>query len=246
LEASRIHIIPNGYDGAIETFEVPKGERCTVLYAGTLSSYRYDTLLTALHDLKQSDPARARQLRVLFVGEETDVLQAAAARQGLSDVIECAGPVSNEAIGRLQSQAHALLVLGRPQTMKGYELFAGAKLFGYLKAGRPIMGVLPLDETRKVLSRVGVSTIADSNAPSEIAAVFRRLLDAWSEGTLAAFVPNRAACEAYSAESQTASLVRALEARSAADPFVPNLVGIPPSLRDDINAMAWADAARAS
>ena len=64
--------------------------------------------------------------------------------------------------------------------MRGYELFAGAKLFGYLKAGMPILGVLPSDETRKVLLRVGVRTVADIDSPAEIAGVLSDLVIAWS------------------------------------------------------------------
>jgi glycosyltransferase involved in cell wall biosynthesis len=244
LEASRIHIIPNGYEGTIDEFVVPKGEKCTVLYAGTLSSYRYDTLLQALHGLKQSDAARARRLRLLVVGEGAEALADEATELGLSDIVESAGPTSQAAIARLQQEAHALLVLGRPPTMKGYELFAGAKLFGYLQAGRPIVGVLPPDETKKILHRVGVSTVADADSLSEIVAVFRQLLDAWAGGTLSALVPDRAACQAYSAERQTAALVCALEGKPAAEPFVPHAVEVPPSLWGDISDAAWAHACR--
>jgi hypothetical protein len=128
--------------------------------------------------------------------------------------------------------------------MKGYELFAGAKLFSYLQAGRPIVGVLPPDETTKILHRVGVPTVADGDSPAEIVAVFQQLLDAWSGGTLSSLVPDRAACKAYSAERQTAALVCALEGKPAAEPFVPHSVEIPPSLREDIGAAAWAKACR--
>ena len=55
----RVHIIPNGYDGAIDSSPVPRGERCTILYTGTLISYRYDTLLEAVREFRQRDPARA-------------------------------------------------------------------------------------------------------------------------------------------------------------------------------------------
>lgn len=234
LDASRIHIIPNGYDGTVDESVIPEGGKCIILYAGTLSSYRYDTLLQALDWLRKSDAARAGRLRLRVVGEGAEVLAADAAALGMSDLVETAGPTSHAEIARLQRDAHALLVLGRPPTMKGHELFAGAKLFGYLKAGRPIVGVLPPDETKRILRRVGVSTIADGSSVSAIVAVLQQLVDAWVGGSLALLVPSRIACAAYSAERQTAALGRALEARSAADPFVPNSVEIPPSLRGDI------------
>jgi hypothetical protein len=231
LDVTRVHIIPNGYDGSIDETPIPpRGEKCTVLYGGTLSSYRFDTIIQALQLLKTSDPVGASQLHVRFIGEGTEALANEVAARGLDEIVQASGPTTHDDISREQRNSHALLVLGRPPTMEGHELFAGAKLFGYLKAGRPIVGVLPLDETRRILLRVGVSTVADGSSVPEIVAVFRQVLDAWDRGGLHALVPNREACEAYSAERQTAALARALEGQPAVEPFVPNSVAVPPSL----------------
>jgi hypothetical protein len=242
LDVSRIHLIPNGYDGTIKEFVAPSGDKCTVLYAGTLPPYRYDTLLQALQWFKKSDPARAQRLRLLFVGDGMEVLAQDAAALGLSDIIETCGVVSYAEVTRLQQCAHALLLLGlRPG--RGYE-FCGSKVFSYLQAGRPIVGVLPPDEMKKVLQRVGVPTIADIDALPEIVAVLRQLLDAWATERLASLVPNRAACEVYSASRQTTALVRALEGTPAAAPFIPGAVEIPPSLQREISETGWVNSAR--
>lgn len=116
-------------------------------------------------------PARAKHLRISFVGEETENLMEQASALSVADLIEVSGPKSHHEIMRLQREAHGLLILGRPSTMKEYELFAGAKLFGYLKVGRPTGGTLPADETRKILRRVGSSTVADVDSPTEIVAL---------------------------------------------------------------------------
>src|SRR5262249_55206127 len=234
LDAAKIHIIPNGYDGAIEDFTELAGDKCTILYAGSLSTYRYDTLLQSLALFKKANPSQAKQLHLLFVGEGTEELAKDVTALELSDIIETAGPVSHAEITRLQRQAHALLILGRRPVSKGYELVAGAKLFGYLKARRPIIGVLPRDETMKVLFGLGVATVADVDSPPQSLMVLRRLLDAWREGRISSLLPDRAACEVYSGERQTMALVRALEGASAAEPFVPGLVEVPPSLWAEI------------
>jgi hypothetical protein len=241
---SKIHLIPNGYEGTIDEFGVPGGDQCTLLYTGTLSDYRYDTLLQALHGFKKSDPARAKRLRLLFVGDSIEALANDVAALGLSDIVVTASTMPHAEIVRLQQEAHAFLMLERKPTMKGYELLAGAKLFGYLKAGRPIVGVLPSGEAKKILQRVGVSTIADVDSSSEIMAVLRQILDAWAAGTLASLIPDRTACEVYSAQRQTAALVRALEGASAVEPFVPGLLEIPPSLQRDIGERGWMNGPR--
>ena len=232
LDPAKIHVIPNGYDGATQEFVAPDESRFTILYTGTLASYRYDTLLEALVLLKKSDPALKKSLRVLFVGECVDQLAKEAAHLDLCDIVETRPPISHAQINSLEQQSHAFLVLGRLPTIKGYELFAGAKIFSYLKARRPIFGVLPKDETRKILEGVGVYTLADVDSPDEITRILRKLLAAWTEKKLACLLPDRAQCEVYSAERQTEDLINALEGSPARKPFVPGSVDIPPSLRE--------------
>ncbi len=239
LELSRIHIIPNGFEGEIEEYNPTADNQatCLILYAGTINPYRYDTLLQGLSLLKKSCPILARHLQFLFVGEGMDVLARAAGNLDVSDIVKTRATVSFAEVCQLQQEATALLLLGLIP-MKGYEL-CGSKVFSYLKAGRPIIGILPQDEMRTVLHRVGVRTIADIESPSEIATVFRQVLEAWREGTLSSFVPDKKSSETYSAKQQTLALVRALEGAHPVDPFVPGSVEIPPSLQGDIGKAGW-------
>jgi len=231
LTASKIHIIPNGYDGEVEQFNAADGDKCRVLYTGTLSPYRYDTLLEALQRFKKSDPARASQLRFLFVGEGTEDLAAAAADRELCDIIETSPPVAYSKTIQLQQQAHALLLIA-VKPYKGFEL-GGSKVFSYLRARRPILGVLAKDEVRKILQKVGVSTVANIDSPCEIVSTLGTLLDAWSTRHLDSLLPDRRACEAYSAKRQTAALVQAFESKPAAHVFTPGSAEVPTSLLTD-------------
>ena len=235
LDASRIHIIPNGYEGGLDAFTPARSERCNLLYTGTLPDYRYDTLLQALCTLKNASPDEAKRLHLQFIGEGMESLANEVATLGLNDLVSVSGPMSHEAVTRLSREADALLLLGRAATMRGYELFAAAKLFGYLKAGRPIIGILPNDEARKILLHVGVSTIADVDSVPEIVAVLRHLLQSWRTGQLRALVPDPNACQDYSAELQVDNLVRALDGEPASYAFIPGRVDIPASLREAVH-----------
>jgi hypothetical protein len=210
LERSRIHIIPNGFEGEVEPFVHTPADRCTVLYAGTLSTYRYDTLLEGLVQLKRKDPKGAARLQLRFVGDGFRSLADRASDLGILEMVEIVPPISHSEVLRLQQEAHALLVLGRTPGRKGHELVAGAKLFGYLQAGRPIIGIVPRDETRRILHEVASPTIADADSPKEVVAVFEKILDSWASRTLESLIPNRAACEAYSSRRQIVHLVTAL------------------------------------
>ena len=235
LEASKIRIIPNGFEGEVEPFSASQGQKCKFLYTGTLSDYRYDTLLEAIGELKRSFPEEVARLNFHFVGEGTEAIRNQADLLGLSDAITTEGPISQRAVKQLSKQADALLLLGRPPAMKGYELFAAAKLFGYLKAGRPIVGVLPPDEARRILGQVGVSTVARVDSVADIVAVIRRILHCRFDGTLESLVLDPDACRPYSAEYQTQTLVSALDNTPAAEPFIPGQVEIPESLQDEIS-----------
>lgn len=238
LEPLRIHIIPNGFDGTIEEYTPASNQgMCKVLYAGTITPYKYDTLIQGLSILKESWPGLARHLLLLFVGEGTEALHRAAGISGVSDMVKTMSAVSFAEVCRLQGEANALLLLGLIP-MKGYEL-CGSKVFSYFKAGRPIIGIVPQDEMKTVLQRVGVRTIADIDLPTEIATVFRQVLEAWNEGTLASLIPDRKSCETYSTQQQTLALVRALEGGPPIDPFVPGSVEIPPSLQAEIGKEGW-------
>ena len=232
LDTQRIHIIPNGFDGTVEEVKRARGEKCQILYTGTLAYYRYDTMLDALARLKKNDEISISQLRFVIVGEQSDLLYAEAVKRGLSEIVVPSPPISHPEILKLQRESDALLMLERKPSMKGHELLAGAKLFGYLKAGRPILGILPEGEAKKILRRVGASTVADVESVEDITKLLERLLHAWSEGSLSSLVPNPAACAAYSAERQTTILARALNAQTPAEQFVPGWAEIPASLSD--------------
>ena len=234
LDPSKIHIIPNGYEGAIESFRVPNDNKCTILYSGTLSTYKFDTLLQALSELKKVSPILAKQLKFLFVGDGMGSLAREADSLGISDIVETAPLVSYDEITRLFEKTHVFLILGRHPERKGHELVAGAKLFGYFKARKPIIGILPQDETREILASVGVETLADANSVSDIMRVLRKIHLAWSEDQLSSLLPNANVCERYSVEPQTLALVRALEGLPPEVPFVPGRVDVPPSMRETI------------
>jgi glycosyltransferase involved in cell wall biosynthesis len=239
LNPSRIHIIPNGFDGEVEPFVLPAGDDFTILYTGTLSDYRYETFLDALRILKKRDPAQARRVQVQFVGEGIEDVARLAIELNIADIVSTSAPMPSAEIYQRQRHAHALLMLERRPT-RGYELLAGAKLFGYLKVGRPILGVVPEGEAARVLRDVGVSTIADPDSPEKICAVVETMLNLWSAGKLSSLVPDRSACAHYSGKAQTSALVRALEGRPPIKEFVPGAVDIVPSLRAEFAAAGWA------
>jgi hypothetical protein len=240
LDVSRIHVIPNGFDGEVEAFVPPRNEKFTILYTGILGDYRYDTFLEALALFKKANPTRFAGLDAKFVGEQEAEFFNQVERLGIADMVSTHLPMPHARMPGLQRDAHALLMLERKPSHKGVELLAGAKLFNYLKAARPIIGAVPAGEAARILRDVGVATVADAGSPEAICQVIQTLFDAWSADRLAAFVPDRIACQRYSARQQTAAMARALEGAPPLQPFVPGAVDVVPSLRAEFAAAGLA------
>ena len=235
LDPARIWIIPNGFDGELTDIAAPKGKKCQVLYTGTLSDYRYDTLLDAIVQLKQNFPNEAAHLDVHFIGEGTEVIAVKARDLGIGEIVTAEAPIPQASLRQRVVDAHALLVLGRPPSMRGYELFAAAKLFGYLRERRPIVGVLPPDEAKAILLRLAPSMVADVKMVGEIVNILRRLLQNWKAGTLESLVPDAELCHAFGAARQTELLSLALNGDREAKCFVPGRAEVPESLIEDIS-----------
>ena len=239
LNDRKVHIIPNGFDGDVEPHKAPTvTNKCRILYTGTLGDYRYNTLLQALRILKDESPQLAKCLQLQFVGDDNQHLGEMTATLGLSDMIAISDSSTFAEVTQLSRDAHILLVLGRYSTMKGYELFAPAKLFGYMKMGRPILGVLPRDEARNILNQIGAPTVVDVDSIPEIITIMRHLVQMWECNRLDSLVPNIEACRLFAAVRQAVPLTRALEGKPAAKAFVPRIETLPPSLRTEIHARA--------
>jgi hypothetical protein len=170
-----------------------------------------------------------------FVGEGTQAIKDQSHALDLDDLIVTQDAIPQSAVADLTRRADVLLLLGRYPSMRGYELFAAAKLFGYLKAGKPIVGVLPPDEAKRILATVGASTLGDVESVEDIVGLLRRVLRCWKDRSLATLLPNANACQTYSAKRQTRVLVSALENIQPSECFVPGRAPIPHSLKEQIS-----------
>ena len=105
-----------------------------ILYTGTIAHYRYDTFIEALRYFKDKEPVLANQVHFRFIGEGADAFEHSVSALGLNESVTVLAPSLMKKYSSWQD-THALLVLEGRATMAGHELFAAAKLFGYLKPG---------------------------------------------------------------------------------------------------------------
>jgi hypothetical protein len=84
--------------------------RCIVVYSGTVSTYRYDTLLRSLVCSRTSILRKPSGWRIHFVGEGADAVMNDAASFAVSDLVETTAPFPQSIIAALQRAALAPLL----------------------------------------------------------------------------------------------------------------------------------------
>jgi glycosyltransferase involved in cell wall biosynthesis len=172
--------IPNGHDGPAEPAREPRGAKMTIRFLGTIyvragRCYRSpDVFLDALRILRRERPDVSSQLDVQFVGACAEVSERVKQR-GLTDLVHVRPYVGFAESQRIMSRSDVLLHL---QTLdeSTKDCIAG-KLYEYLAAGRPILGIVPpgggddwLLRQCQAGPRVGID---------DARAVARAILDLW-------------------------------------------------------------------
>lgn len=185
--ADRISVLENGYDeesfaglgGAGETL-VPG--RLTLLHSGVVYPSERDPgpLFAALERLLAAGRLPRDRLRLRFraTGHD-DLIHGLVARHGVADVVEVCPPLPyREALDEM-TRADGLLVM---QAANCNEQIP-AKLYEYLRAGRPILGLTdPVGDTAGALRAAGIDAIGRLDQVAEIEAVLPAFVDALAAG----------------------------------------------------------------
>lgn len=232
LDNKKIYIIPNGFEPEPIESTPPKGVVFSILYTGLLSSRKFDTLFRAL--AKLIFKGEVKNIEILFVGEENEEALSLVSQLNLSRYVHFYPAQPYEKIQDMLKKAHTLLILGE-MPMRGMELFVASKIFNYLSMGRPVMGVLPDTESRKVLLSLGSGLVADVDSIDEIENLIRKLYLAWETETLDNYLIFSEELKNYSEPNLTSALVTALEFRKPYNPFQSGKAAISTKLLDYLN-----------
>ena len=217
----RIATLENGYDeesfSAVEQQRShvaseqgkPKDRRLLLLHSGIIYRIERDPtqLFIALARLRESGKLGADDLLIRFRAPvEGGMLQAMAAQYKVSDFIEIAPAVGyRDALAEMMS-ADALLVM----QSAGCNEQIPAKLYEYLRAGRPILALAdPAGDTAEVLRQAGMGAIARLESADEIARLLPAFLHEARTGSAIAANPDYVA--GCSRRRRSADLVKLLD-----------------------------------
>jgi glycosyltransferase involved in cell wall biosynthesis len=215
--AERVVVIPNGFDE--DSFNgvarpgmasVPLNPgMITLLHSGIVYRDERDPscLFAALRQLIDAQVLHRDRIRIRFRAPGPDsMLRMLMRRHALEDVVELVPPVSyREAIMEMV-RADGLLVLQASNCNEQVP----AKLYEYLRAGRPIAALTdPAGDTAGVLRDAGLDTIARLDSVDDIAAMLGSFVEALRLDR--AVLPQRDYVAGASRAKQTQSLAALLE-----------------------------------
>jgi glycosyltransferase involved in cell wall biosynthesis len=211
--AARVRLIENGYDE--ESFASSRGAVAptvgpvVLLHSGIVYPSERDprALIEALGRVRRDAGIGPDRLRLRFRAAVHDaLLQGLAREHGVADQVEVEPPLGYRAALDEMQRAHGLLVLQATNCNDQIP----AKLYEYLRAGRPIVGLTdPAGDTAGVLRRSGVDRLAPLDDVAAIATMLERTVHELSEGDLR--LPAPAAVHAASRAERARELALLLD-----------------------------------
>ncbi len=172
--AKRIAVIENGYDEdsfdgtEASTHEPLNPGAVTLLHSGIVYPSERDpsALFKALGHLKRTSGLAAAAFKLRFrASVHDDLLNQLAQANDVEDLIEVLPPIPYRLALQEMLQADGLLVMQG----SGCNEQIPAKVYEYLRCGRPILGLTdPCGDTAAVLRNAGIDAIARLTSPEDI------------------------------------------------------------------------------
>ncbi|HRH66881.1 MAG TPA: glycosyltransferase, partial [Bacteroidia bacterium] len=209
IKEDKIHVIPNGYDPVdFNTGVNPSKDSFLVTYVGTIAdSYNPEIFFSSFRSVRDNHPNVP--MRILFVGSLSSQVLEFVAKYGLNENIEITGHVSHDRAVRFMQEASILLLI-IPHVKNDEGILTG-KLFEYLGAGRPVLGIGPsAGDASKILAECNAGKMFDRNQEKELEEWLGDALKRWQHNF--SFRDSNSETEKYSRKELTGKLASVLMA----------------------------------
>ena len=224
ISADRIAVIENGYDessfaalSAARAKEPLAPGRLTLLHSGAIYSSERDPthFFEALGRLRRAGRIGPDRVSIRFRASSNDaLLRALSRRHVVEDIVELLPAVPYLEALEEMSRADGLVVLQAASCNQQIP----AKLYEYLRAGRPMLGITdPAGDTAHVMRRAGIPDIV----PLDDTRLIEGVLGSWIE----AIVAKRAAIPDTEQVSRDSRVARAGELAALLDRSISGQVG---------------------
>jgi glycosyltransferase involved in cell wall biosynthesis len=170
-----ISIIPQGFDAADfqveDSLKLPYSDKMRITYSGTF--YRNRTpkyFLRALAELLKEQPALRKKIEAVFIGNFRKENLSLVESLGLQDVVKVFGYLDHKSAIRFLITSDVLwLTIGNG---KGEEMISTGKLYEYIGAMKPILGLVPDGVAKSTILETGAGKVV---APDDVQAIKRAI-----------------------------------------------------------------------
>ncbi len=203
-------VIPNGYDED----DFPREEGAAdpsfvLLHVGQLNPERpVGPLLDCIETFLRIRPDARGVIRADLIGPHYLEDEREAVRRGLEGIVRFREGVPHREAVALLPRARVLLLLEQ-ESDRGALILPG-KIFEYLRAGRPILGLVPHGAAWDLITRLAAGACALPSDPSGGAAALAAIYDAWRRGDAVGSGADPIAIRAFERRALTARLAALL------------------------------------
>lgn len=181
INPAKIKVLPNGYDELdFENISYQLTQTFTITYTGTISSdYHIDAFIDAIADLVKMQPELKICLR--FVGKIGGGILTMLELKGLYHILDLKSHVDHPEAVKYMVEADILL-LAIPDKKDNAGILTG-KLFEYLAADTPVLGVGPVQgSAAKILNQCEAGQMFFYGDKNGIRLFLENKIDAWKSG----------------------------------------------------------------
>jgi glycosyltransferase involved in cell wall biosynthesis len=208
--ASRITSITNGFDEQDFAGLIPNKAvetKFTIVYTGRFwRSVNPIDFLQGLNIALKHNPSLRNQLKIIFVGEYNKKHMELMNSPEFHGIIETPGGMDHrDAISYQMGSDANLLIISAPEEKGGKYIFTG-KIFEYLRAGRPILAIVPKGIVWNFVekNRLGYTVLPQNH--EGIARAILALYKKWKNNSLESFKAPKALLEQYERQNLTRRL----------------------------------------
>ena len=204
LPRSKFSVIENGYDEGdfahLPTVNRQPTDRLTLVHAGNINPHYRDPvpLLAALQRAAAEGGLDPRRIRMRFLGggeyAGSRALREAIIANGLADSVEIVDRMPYaQGLAELAA-ADVLVLLQASEDTRG---LVPAKLYEYLRLGKPVLALTLPGEASELLARTGGGLGIDPADVDRLSSALTRLYQEWRNGTLSTSRPTPAIVRRY-------------------------------------------------
>jgi glycosyltransferase involved in cell wall biosynthesis len=205
---AKLTTITNGFDeddfiGVTPQCRNPA--KMNILYTGRFWAHNPLDFLQGLKIALQCRPSLREELKITFIGEISSRLKSLFNSNDFYGTIKSTGPMNHrDSIAHQLGSDLNLLIID--STDRGAKSIFTGKIFEYLRAQKPILGIVPKGIARNLIEQNNLGYTVDPKNHEQIANTICLVYDKWKNGTLRSFQPSKKLLEQFDRKHLTEKL----------------------------------------